>query len=60
VKLGEVLKKWRGWSELTVRDVAKDMGIAASTLCRIENGEMMDGRTLAAIMQWLFREGERK
>lgn len=53
MKLGDVLRKWRRTSDLNVRDAAKDIGIAASTLCRIENGESMDGSTLAKILVWL-------
>jgi len=28
-----------------------------STLCRIENGEGMDGKTLAKVLLWLMEEG---
>ncbi len=56
MKLGEVLKKWRTMSDIGIRQVAKDIGISAATLSRIERGESMDGRTLALIQAWLFRE----
>ena len=56
MRLGDVLRKWRRASDITVRDAAKEIGIGFSTLCRIENGETMDGATLAAILAWLMRQ----
>lgn len=57
MQLGIVLRRWRIMSELTVREAARQMGIGASTLCRIENGELMDGQTLALILNWLTAKG---
>ncbi len=54
VRLGEVIKKWRVMSEQGLRETAKDIGINASTLVRIEAGEGMDAQTLAAVLCWLM------
>ena len=56
MRLGDILRKWRIMSELTVREVAVQIGILPSTYCRIENGKAMDGRTLAAVMKWMTEE----
>lgn len=56
MKLGIVLKKWRLMAELDLRTVAKEIGIGAATLMRIERGHVPDGLTLARIMAWLVRE----
>lgn len=52
--LGKVLKKYRMMSELTLRDVAYEMGISAPTLMRIESGSVPDGETLMAVFNWLM------
>ena len=54
MRLGEVIKKWRVMSEKGLRETAKDIGINASTLVRIEAGEGMDAQTLAAVLRWLM------
>lgn len=56
MRLGEVLRKWRLMSELNVREVAERIGISPATYSRVERGEGMDGRTLAAVMRWMFEE----
>lgn len=52
--LGEVIRKWRLMSEITVRDAAKMIGINASVLCRLEAGDNVDGITLRRVLQWLL------
>lgn len=56
MKLGTVIKKYRVMSELTMRDVAKEVGIGAATLMRLEKGHSPDGATLAKILAWLLSE----
>ncbi len=58
MKLGEVINKWRKMSDVNIRDAARDMGVAAATLSRIENGKPCDGDTLAAILRWLMAEAK--
>lgn len=55
MRLAAVLRKYRLMNELTVRDLAKSIGISAPTLCRFENGNGgIDGDTLAKILLWLM------
>ena len=54
MRIGEVLRDWRLMNRLTVREVAKLIGIkSASTLCRLENGKACDAETLGRIIAWL-------
>ena len=53
MQLGDVLRKWRKMSDLTLREAAARIGLQFNTLARIETGEQMDGATLAFILRWL-------
>ena len=55
MRLGQILRKWRISQELTLREVAKEIGISHSTLARIEHGEACDSDTIAAVLVWLFQ-----
>lgn len=62
MQLAEVLKTYRWASKLTVRDMAKRIGISYSTLNRFEDGRGdLSGETLAIVLTWLLgrAEGER-
>lgn len=39
-------------ADLTIRDVAGEMGVSPATLSRVERGEECDGATLAKILMW--------
>ena len=52
MKLGYLLKCWRTMNMITSREAARQIGIGLSTYSRIENGETMDGVTLAKIINW--------
>lgn len=54
MKIGTLLLRWRAAENIGVRELAKQIGISASTLCRVENGEEPGGKTLAAIMRWML------
>lgn len=56
MQLGDVLRKWRKMSDLTLREAASRIGVRFNTLARIETGEQMDGATLAVILRWLTTE----
>lgn len=43
-------------SELSLRDVGKEIGIGAATLMRLEQGRDPDGKTLAKVQAWLFAD----
>lgn len=53
---GEVLRTWRRVKDCGLRQVAKDIGISAATLSRVERGEYMEVRTLILILNWLMAD----
>ena len=56
MKLGVLLRKYRAMQELTVRDLAAQIGIPHATLSRVENGENLDAQNLMKIFNWLVAE----
>jgi transcriptional regulator with XRE-family HTH domain len=55
MKLGQVIRRYRVTSELTLRDVGREIGIGAATLMRLEQGRDPDGATLTKVLIWLFK-----
>jgi transcriptional regulator with XRE-family HTH domain len=55
MKLGQVIRRYRVTSELTLRDVGREIGIGAATLMRLEQGRDPDGTTLTKVLIWLFK-----
>jgi transcriptional regulator with XRE-family HTH domain len=53
MKLGEVLKKYRLFKEMTLRELAEEIGVSAPTMLRLERGKAPDARTLMLILNWL-------
>jgi DNA-binding XRE family transcriptional regulator len=58
MRVAELIINWRFIRKLNQRDAAKEMGISASSLCRIEKGIVPDGTTLVTLMNWLFGESQ--
>ena len=59
MRLGRVIARYRYAERLGVRAVAKEIGVSAATLNRVERGEPCDGTTLTKILFWLLeRNGE--
>jgi len=56
MKLPELVKAWRCFNDMTVHDVAEQIGIEDKVLSRFERGEAVSGATLLAIIQWTFGE----
>lgn len=54
MRLGQIIKKWRIVNELDLRSVAREIGIGAATLMRLEQGHVPDGNTLAKVLGWLM------
>jgi transcriptional regulator with XRE-family HTH domain len=54
MKLGKVIHKYRINNELTLRELAQEIGIGAATLMRLEQGRDPDGATLAKVLNWLL------
>lgn len=57
MRLGLVLKKYRLMMEYDLRAVAKEIGISAATLMRIEHGREIDAKTFLKIINWLMEGG---
>jgi len=53
--IGKLLQIYRFVCHVNIRDMSKEIGIASSTLSRIENGKDMDGKTMIKIINWLFK-----
>lgn len=53
MKLGEVLRCWRKQHNLSIRDLATELGVSKGTLSRIERGMPMTGAVLARVLHWL-------
>lgn len=60
MKLGKIIRKYRVTSELTLREVGKEIGIGPATLMRLEQGRDPDGVTLAKVLAWLFQDAGKK
>jgi transcriptional regulator with XRE-family HTH domain len=57
VKLGEIIRRWRLSKDLSVAEVAKEIGVSSSTLVHIEMGSMPPAsKTLIAVLSWLTSE----
>jgi len=56
MKLGILLKKYRAMIDIELRSLAKEIGISAATLMRIEHGYLPDGRTVAKVLAWMFAD----
>ena len=39
----------------SVREAARRIGVAASTVCRVETGDLPNGENMVLILQWLDR-----
>ena len=52
--LGEIMRKWHYSQELDLRTVAKQIGISAATLMRIEQGKSFDALTMMKLWQWMM------
>jgi transcriptional regulator with XRE-family HTH domain len=56
MRIGIIIKKWRLVNEITIRDLAAEIGISAATLYRVETGRAPDGLTLIKIFDWLCHD----
>jgi len=54
VNLAKILKLYRVWEGLTVREMAEIIDVSAATVSRIERDEPMSGETLAKVLRWLL------
>ena len=54
MKIPTLIRAWRKSNKHTLKQVALDIGIPLPTLCRIEQGKPMDGRTLLLVLRWML------
>lgn len=59
MRLGLFMKRWRSSHDTPLRELAKQLGISAATLSRIEQGKQCDATTLMKIFNWLTGEWEK-
>lgn len=57
-RFGRMLRLYRVYPERSVRDLAKEIGISAATLSRIERGQDMDADTLLKLIHWMRQRDE--
>jgi predicted transcriptional regulator len=55
MNLGIVIKKYRLMMELDLRTLAKEIGIGASTLMRLEHGYDPEYKTFKKVLDWLSK-----
>ena len=60
MRLGPVLRKWRMVEDKTIRVAAKEIGIGASALARIEQGKQPGANILANVLFYLIRDDVKK
>lgn len=60
MKLGHVIRKWRGADGIGVREAAKQIGISHPTLSRIENGKPCNSEILAQVLLWMIAPETRR
>lgn len=56
MRLGGVLRAYRHHREISMRKLAKEIGISAATLMRVEQHRALDAKTFLAILKWLTAE----
>ncbi len=49
-----MLKQYRALSDVDQKDLADEIGISASSLCRFEKGKSLDERGTIRMIAWLF------
>ncbi len=52
--LGKMLRLYRMVRNLTLRDMAPQVGISHATLMRIETGQAIDAETLLKLWTWML------
>jgi DNA-binding Xre family transcriptional regulator len=55
--LAKMLSAYQGKYDIAGKDLAREIGVAASTLTRIKQGKMPDADGLARIILWMTKDG---
>ena len=53
---GDMLRLYIASEGFNMRDVGAAIGVSASTVSRICNGEMPDAQTLIKLINWMFKK----
>ena len=59
-RLGEMIRLYRTVRGVTLRALARDIGIGHATLARIEHGYPFDADTLLKLLHWMRAKHEVK
>lgn len=59
MQLGAVIADYRWVNRIGVRELAKQIGVSAATLNRVENGKPCDGATIIKIQAWLYAPADK-
>lgn len=59
MRIAELITNWRRMNDMSVRETAREIGISASALTRIEAGKLPDAVTLIVMFGWLFGAEEK-
>lgn len=54
MRIGTVLRRYRRVEDMDLRTMAKQLGISAATLMRVEIGHDPEGQTLAKLLRWML------
>lgn len=54
--LGKALRAYRFMSEMSQKDIAAEIGIPASSLCRAERGKELSQEAFVKLLAWFGRE----
>ncbi len=57
MRLGRIIGQWRRARKVSVRHVAKSIGVDHKILWRFEQGQPVASGTLSKLLQWLLVEG---
>ncbi|MGB0662822.1 MAG: helix-turn-helix domain-containing protein [Pontibacterium sp.] len=53
-RIGLLLKRYRQMGDVTQKELAEEIGISHSTLCRMEKGEQFSGENLSKVLKWMM------
>jgi len=56
MNIADLLTAWRYHEHMSIREAAERVGLAESTLRRIERGYPMQGETLVTVLRWMLSE----
>ncbi len=54
MRIAELLRAWRYYEGMTVRQAADCIDMSSSTYARVEKGRPVSGETLALILRWML------